>query len=245
MLAARGERLRGADRRRAAARRARDLRSKDGRRVAEPKLKLLTGSRDAARSHESRVVAPGRPRTAGGRRHRADEDWHPFLTRLAMAAGRPPCPAGRPERRAARLGDDRLRGARLQRRSALSTPILSDRLVANAGGRRILPLARRNFDATSVLHAWFELDGAARRLRTRRAPRANAASLCARPTAASGRAAPPTAMSALEGRPTRLVSIPLAERPDGRARARPAREGRGVRARRSRRASRFEVTRAR
>ncbi len=57
---------------------------KDGRRVAEPRLKLLTSSR-AGESHESEwslqvTLGPSLPESG-------DALWHPFVTRIAMSPG--------------------------------------------------------------------------------------------------------------------------------------------------------------
>ena len=165
------DRRRGADRGRAAARRARRREVKDGRRVAEPRLKLLTGSR-AGESHESdwslqitlgpslpavwrRAVAPVRDA------HRDD-------------AGRPPCPARRAERGARRLGDGRLHRPAARARSGSrrrSCPTAWSRTARSVACCR---WHAESFDASSTLHCWIELHGAALDTATGQ-PRAQAA----------------------------------------------------------------------
>ena len=78
----------------------------------------------------------------------------------------------------------------------LSTPILSDQLLSPAalgsgGGtaRRVMPVVRRSFPATSTLHGWIELYGAARDDGDGRAEGDGALRGRARRTGASGRAA--------------------------------------------------------
>ena len=183
---------------------------KDGRRVAEPRLKLLTSSR-AGESHESEwslqvTLGPSLPETG-------DALWHPFVTRIAMTPGdhRARLVVQSGERLGSvtvdfvvpPIGDERL-----------STPILSDRLVANASGRRLLPLARRAFDATSVLHSWIELEGAALDTGAGQ-PRAQAAFVARTLDGREWASGPATAMNVERGLATRLVSIPLGNAPPG------------------------------
>jgi len=92
----------------------------------------------------------------------------------------------------------------------LSTPILSDQLISSAGDRRVLPIVRRSFAANGTLHCWIELYGAAEDPGTlqSRVTAAFRARTAAGYEWATGAASP---MSSEYGRPTRLVSIPLAQ----------------------------------
>jgi VWFA-related protein len=196
-----------------------ESRVKDGRRVAEPKLKLLTGSREGE-SHESEwtlevVLSPAVPPEAveggtGAAASVADGAiWHPFLTRIAMGPG---------DHRARLVVQSGGRIGSVTRdfivpsfsEERLSPPILSDRLVAGAADRRVMPLARRDFDATNTLHCWIELHGAAVDPATGQ-PRAT---LRFAARSAAGRewaSAPASEMKPEANGPTRLVSLPLAQ----------------------------------
>jgi hypothetical protein len=200
-----------------------ESRVKDGRRVAEPKLKLLTGSREGE-SHESEwtlevVVSPAVPPEAveGGTGPAASVPegaiWQPFLTRVAMGPGdhraRLVVQSGE---RVGSVTVDFVVPAFTEER--LSTPILSDRLVATAAKRRVMPLARRSFEATSTLHCWIELHGAAVDAATGE-PRA-AAEFRVRSAQGSEWARGAVAGTQLDASgPTLLVSLPLSQAPPG------------------------------
>jgi hypothetical protein len=193
-------------------------RQKDGRVVAEPKLTLVASSR-SGESHESSwtLEIALEPPAPGAESAKA---WHPFLTRIAMSPG--DLRARLVVESGGRVGsvtvDFDVPGFTEER---LSTPILSDQLLSPAalgsgGGtaRRVMPVVRRSFPATSTLHGWIELYGAARDTGAGE-PKATA-SFAAR--SADGRewaSGTPTAMSLETGTPTRLVSIPLSEAPEG------------------------------
>jgi hypothetical protein len=150
----------------------------------------------------------------------AAKAWHPFLTRIAMSPG--DLRARLVVESEGRVGsvtvDFDVPGFTEER---LSTPILSDQLLSPAalgsgGGtaRRVMPVVRRSFPATSTLHGWIELYGAARETGTGE-PKATA-SFAAR--SADGRewaSGAATVMSLETGTPTRLVSIPLSDAPEG------------------------------
>ena len=186
-------------------------READGRRVAEPKLTLLAGSR-SGESHQSEwtlAIALAQPAPAAD----LAKAWYPFLTRIAMEPG---------DHRARLVVESGGKVGSVTTdfivpdftEERLSTPILSDQLVSGPGAGRVMPVVRRSFPVSSTLHAWFELHGAAVDPETGQ-PRA-AAGFVARSADgrewASGRM---TAMSLEAGKPTRLVSIPLAEAPEG------------------------------
>ncbi len=200
-----------------------ESRVKDGRRVAEPKLKLLTGSREGE-SHESEwtlevvlssAVPPEAVEGGTGPAPSVTEGaiWHPFLMRIAMGPG---------DHRARLVVQSGGRIGSVTRdfivpsltEERLSTPILSDRLVANASERRVLPLARRSFDAKSTLHCWIELHGAAIDAVTGR-PRATAAFTVRSADGHEWAGGPAVEMQPEAGGPTRLVSLPLADAPLG------------------------------
>ena len=168
-------------------------RLKDGRLVAEPKLTLVASSR-SGESHESSwtLEIALEPPAPGAEAAKA---WHPFLTRIAMSPG---------DLRARLVVES---GGRVGSvtvdfdvpdftEERLSTPILSDQLLSpgalgSGGGtaRRVMPVVRRRFPATSTLHV---LDRALRRgsrRRRRASRRRRRASRRARRTGASGRAA--------------------------------------------------------
>jgi len=103
----------------------------------------------------------------------------------------------------------------------LSTPILSDQLVSpeelgsrGGGARRVMPVVRRSFPATSTLHGWMELEGAARDTGTGQ-PRATAGFTARSADGREWASGAPVAMNLEGGMPTRLVSIPLSEAPEG------------------------------
>jgi VWFA-related protein len=200
-----------------------EARVKDGRRVAEPKLKLLTGSREGE-SHESEwtlevvlssAVPPEAVEGGTGPATSVTEGaiWHPFLTRIAMGPG---------DHRARLVVQSGGRIGSVTRdfivpsftEERLSTPILSDQLVANASERRVMPLARRSFDAKSTLHCWIELHGAAIDGATSR-PRATAAFTVRSADGHEWAGGPAVEMQPEAGGPTRLVSLPLADAPLG------------------------------
>ena len=193
-------------------------RVKDGRRVAEPRLALVASSR-AGESHESNwtlEIALGPPAQGA----EAANAWHPFVTRIAMEPG---------DHRArlvvesgGRVGsvtvDFTVPGFAEER---LSTPILSDQLVgpeglgAHGGGaRRVMPVVRRSFPATSTLHGWVELHGAARDAETGQ-PRATASFAVRSADGREWARGAAIGMALDSGKPTRLVSIPLSEAPEG------------------------------
>ena len=193
-------------------------RLKDGRVVAEPKLTLVASSR-SGESHESSwtLEIALEPPTPGAESAKA---WHPFLTRIAMSPG--DLRARLVVESGGRVGSVTVDfDVPVFTEERLSTPILSDQLLSpaalgSAGGtaRRVMPVVRRSFPATSTLHGWIELYGAARETGTGE-PKATA-SFAAR--SADGRewaSGTATAMSLETGTPTRLVSIPLSEAPEG------------------------------
>jgi len=96
----------------------------------------------------------------------------------------------------------------------LSTPILSDQLISSAGDRRVLPIVHRSFAAGGTLQCWIELYGAAEDPGTlqQRATASFAARSAAGREWALGAA---TSMATEFGKPTRLVSIPLAQAEPG------------------------------
>ena len=186
-------------------------RVKDGRMVAEPKLKLFASSRSSER-HQSEwsleiALTPLAEKATPG------QAWHPFLTRIAMEPG---------DHRARLVVESGGRVGSVTTdfivpdftEERLATPILSDQLVMGPGARRVMPVVRRDFPASSTLHAWFELPGAAVDSETGQA-RATAGFVV---RAADGRewaSSSRTAMNLEYGRPTRLVSLPLADAPTG------------------------------
>ncbi len=179
--------------------------------VAEPKLTLVASSR-SGESHESdwKLRVSLTPGPAGAPPTRS---WHPFLTRIAMGPG---------DHRArlvvesgGRVGsvtvDFTVPEATGER---LSTPILSDQLVVGPADRRVMPVVRRDFPASSTLHAWFELHGAAVDSEAGQ-PRATAGFVVRSADGREWASGPPVAMNLEAGRPTRLVSLSLAEAPPG------------------------------
>jgi hypothetical protein len=186
-------------------------RVKDGRTVAEPRLKLFASSRTRER-HESEwslevALTPLAERAAPG------QAWHPFLTRIAMEPG---------DHRARLVVESGGRVGSVTTdfvvpdftEERLATPVLSDQLVVGPAERRVLPIVRRDFPASSTLHAWFELHGAPIDSETG-GPRVTAGFVVRSADGrewASGAAVP---MNLVSGKPTRLVSVPLAEAPPG------------------------------
>jgi hypothetical protein len=77
-----------------------------------------------------------------------------------------------------------------------------------------MPVVRRGFPASSTLHAWLELHGAAVDTETGQA-RATAAFVARSADGREWASGEPTAMNVEAGKPTRLVSLPLAEAPPG------------------------------
>ena len=192
---------------------------KGGRRVAEPRLELLTGSR-SGESHESEWTleitlgaAAGSGTPADSKSADGDALWHPFVTRIAMTPG---------DHRARLVvqSGDRVGSVTVDfivpplTEERLSTPILSDRLVADTSERRVLPLARRAFDSTSTLHCWVELEGAALDTATGQ-PRAQAGFVVRSLDGREWASGPATAMNVDGGKVARLLSVPLAEAPPG------------------------------
>ncbi|HXY38161.1 MAG TPA: VWA domain-containing protein [Vicinamibacteria bacterium] len=171
----------------------------DGRRLAEPTLRLLTGSREGE-SHESKWTLEFSLSDSAG------DPWQPFVTRIAIGPG---------DHRArlvvqsgGRVGSvttdfivPPLRGERL------STPILSDRLLAAGSDMRVLPVARRSFGPSTTLHCWIELVGAEDT--GAEPPRATASFAVRSSDGREWASGPATAMNVENGRPTRLISIPL------------------------------------
>jgi hypothetical protein len=190
-------------------------RSKDGLLVAEPRLTLRVGSREGE-SHESDWTLEIALADAAA----SARAWHPFLTRIAMSPG---------DHRArlvvesgGRVGsvtvDFIVPGFAEER---LSTPILSDQLVrpgglgtGGGGARRVMPVVRRSFPATSTLHGWVELHGAARDAETGQ-PRATASFAVRSADGREWARGAAIGMALDSGQPTRLVSIPLSEAPEG------------------------------
>jgi VWFA-related protein len=191
---------------------------KNGRLVAEPTLSLVASSR-SGESHESNwtlEIALGQPAPGA----EAAKAWHPFLTRIAMSPG---------DLRARLVVES---GGRVGSvtvdfdvpdftEERLSTPILSDQLVGpeglgagGGGARRVMPVVRRSFPATSTLHGWIELHGAAREAETGQ-PKATASFAVRSADGREWASAAPVAMNLEDETPTRLVSIPLSEAPEG------------------------------
>ena len=77
-----------------------------------------------------------------------------------------------------------------------------------------MPVVRRSFPASSTLHGWIELHGAARETETGQ-PRATASFAVRSADGREWASGAATAMSLDTGMPTRLVSIPLSEAPEG------------------------------
>jgi hypothetical protein len=187
-------------------------REKAGRRVAEPRLSLLASSRSGG-SHESSwtlEIALGE----GVREAEEASAWHPFLTRIAMAPG---------DHRARLVVESGGRAGSVTvdfevpafTEERLSTPVLSDRLVAGAaGGPRVMPVVRRAFPGSGTLHAWVELIGAAVD-EDRGQPRATASFVARSLGGETWASGPATPMALEDDRPTRLVSVPLAGAPGG------------------------------
>jgi VWFA-related protein len=173
---------------------------------ALPKLTLYTESPDRE-WHKSEWTerVPLAPDPAA-----AEASWHPFLTRVAMQPG-----------------EHRLRlvvesGSRIGSLTSdlvvpktngerISSPILSDRLVSEPGGRGVMPLAKRAFATSGTLHCWVELYEPALDRSTQK-PRVSA-HLQAR--AADGTEWVSGELPALGAETVRLVSIPLARAPVG------------------------------
>ena len=195
-----------------------EARLEDGRLVAAPKLTLVASSR-SGESHESswtlQIVLGPSAQVAS-----TEKAWHPFLTRIAMAPG---------DHRARLVVES---GGRVGSvtvdfdvpdftEERLSTPILSDQLaspgelgVAGGAARRVMPVVRRGFPATSTLHAWIEVYGVARETETSQ-PKATAAFTARSADGREWASGTATAMSLETGAPTRLVSIPLSAAPEG------------------------------
>jgi hypothetical protein len=191
---------------------------KDGRLVSAPKLTLVASSR-SGESHESDwtlEIALAQAAEGAG----PPKAWHPFLTRIAMAPG---------DHRARLVVQS---GGRVGSvtvdfdvpdftEERLSTPILSDQLVnpegpgaPGAGARRVMPVVRRSFPASSTLHGWIELHGAPRDSETGQ-PRATARFAVRSADGREWASGAASAMALESGKPARLVSIPLSEAPAG------------------------------
>ena len=193
-----------------------DARVQNGRRVAQPRLELRTGSR-GGESHESTwtlelALSSSVSAADSGAPAAGEALWHPFVTRIAMTPGehRARLVVQSGERVGSvtvdfvvpPVGDERL-----------STPILSDRLVANASDRQLMPLARRAFAASGTLHCWIELPGAAADATGH--ARATVAFVARSPDGHEWARGEPVPMNVEGGRPTRLLSVPLADAPPG------------------------------
>ena len=178
---------------------------RDGGRMAEPRFELLTSSL-AGESHHSDWALElklGPPRPDAG-----EALWHPFLTRIAMGPGshRARLVVQSGERTGSVTVDFEVPRPGEPR---LSSPILSDRLVANAAEQRVLPLARRVFPGGATLHGWVELVGAGVDPATGLS-RATAEFVVRARDGSEWARGPVMAMNLERGRPTRLVSVPLA-----------------------------------
>jgi len=77
-----------------------------------------------------------------------------------------------------------------------------------------MPVVRRDFPASSTLHAWFELPGAAVDSETGQ-PRAIAGFVVRSADGREWASGAPVAMDLESGKPTRLVSLPLSDAPLG------------------------------
>jgi hypothetical protein len=206
-----------------------------GRTLSHPKLTLLSSSREGEwhRSEWTLEIAlsaspcldpgpateppPGpapRPPDAMAPGERAAEEvWHPFLTRITMEPG---------DHRARLVVQSGTRVGSVTHdfivppldKEWLSTPILSDRLVAGGGERRVMPLVRRTFEAPGTLHAYVELHGAALDPASG-SPRVTAGFVARSADGREWASSPPTPMVVEAGKPTRLVGIPLADAPEG------------------------------
>ncbi len=190
-------------------------RVEDGRQVAEPKLVLMIGaSGREPRKAEWRVTvvdaAPGQTTSAPAREA---SRWYPFATRVPLEPGE------HRVRLVVESGDrigsvttdvavPSVQGARL------STPILSDRVVADSGGRRVMPLAHRVFARPATLHCSVELHGAQNEKATG-VPLVSASFVARSAQGREWAAGPVGAPDAEDADPVRLVSIPLGQAPEG------------------------------
>jgi hypothetical protein len=77
-----------------------------------------------------------------------------------------------------------------------------------------MPVVRRTFPASSTLHAWFELHGAAVDTEAGQ-PRAAARFVVRSADGREWASGASTAMNVEAGKPTRLVSLPLGDAPPG------------------------------
>ena len=193
-----------------------DTQVKDGRVVAEPKLKLYVESRTRERHESEWTLEIGLTPSAGA----GEEVWHPFLTRIAMEPGdhRARLVVECGGKAGSATTDFAVPGLAEER---LSTPILSDQVLGpggfaagGAGGRGVMPVVRRSFPSSSILHAWLELHGAALDPSIGQ-PRATAAFVVRSADGREWGSGRPREMSLDAGKPTRLLSIPLAEAPVG------------------------------
>ncbi len=181
------------------------------RQVAEPRLVLMAGAGEREpEKAEWRITVVD---TAPANPAKPAEHWYPFATRLPLVPGvhriRLVVESG------TRVGsvttDVVVPGDQTTR---LSTPILSDRLVADSSGRRVMPLARRVFARAATLHCWTELLYAENEKATG-VPLVSARFVA---RSAEGREWAKGAVGAKDAEnadPGRLVSIPLAEAPVG------------------------------
>ena len=190
-----------------------ESRVKDGRRLAEPSLRLLIGSRDRewrdskwTLEVELSDAVPDHPVDGPV----PPQLWQPFVSRLAIDPGdhraRLVVQSGN------RIGSvtadfivPQLTGERLS--------ILSDRLLATGSDHPLLPLARRAFGTTATLHCWIELVGAAPD--GDGPPRATVSFFVRSQDGREWASGPATDMNVENGRPTRLLSVPLEEAPPG------------------------------
>ena len=193
-----------------------ESRSEEGRRVAEPRLVLMVGAgeREPQKAEWRITVVDATPASAQGRPAPPPvERWYPFATRV-------PLEPGSHRIRLAVESGDRIgsvttdvvvpsgAGARL------STPILSDRIVADSDGRRVMPLARRVFARTATLHCWTELVGAENEKATG-VPLVSARFVAHSAEGREWASGLVGAKDAENADPARLVSIPLGQAPEG------------------------------
>jgi VWFA-related protein len=189
-------------------------RVEDGRMVAEPKLVLMIGtSGHPPQKAEWRItVADATPAPTNGEPPR-DERWYPFATRVPLEPGdhriRLVVESG--DRTGSVTADVLVPGDQGAR---LSTPILSDRIVADSGGRRVMPLARRVFPRAATLHCWVELVGAENEKATG-VPLVSASYVARSADGREWAAGPVGSRDAENADATRLVSIPLSQAPEG------------------------------
>jgi VWFA-related protein len=179
-------------------------------RLARPRLTLVTSARGGEGREQEWPLEVATPSGAG----RSPTDlWLPFVTRI----GRLP---GDYRARLVAQSGDLVGSVTLDfvvpplTAERLSTPILSDQLVANASDRRLVPIAHRSFSDRVTLHCWIELVGAGADPATGQ-PRASAVFVARALDGREWASGAPTAMKADGGRLTRLLDVPLADAPPG------------------------------